>query len=169
MDFPELVKKRRSTRKYDPREIEREKIETILDCARLAPSAANFQPWYFYIITGEEARKGVFESYPRPWMSDAPVYIVACGDRDRSWKRDHDGKDYLYVDVAIAFEHLCLAAEEQGLGTCWVAHFEPTVLRRNLNLPDHLVPVALTPLGYPAAAKGSVTSRKPLSEITEWR
>ncbi len=170
MEFLELVKTRRSIRNYLPQEVEQEKLDYIMETVRLAPSAANIQPWYFYIIQSEEAKKAVTESYPARWMATAPMYIVACGNSEVSWKRNsYDGKDYVDVDVAIAFEHLCLAAAEQGLGTCWIAHFDPEKITALLNIPSHLTPVAITPLGYPHPEQGQRTPRKKMEEIREVR
>jgi len=168
MDFLYLVKKRHSVRNYLTDEIEKEKLEYIFECARHAPSAANFQPWHFYIASSEEAKKAVFESYPRRWMENAPLYIVACGNIDKSWKRGYDRKDYVDVDIAIAFEHICLAAEEQGLGTCWIAHFDPAIIIENLELPSNMVPIAITPLGYPGEEMGERTQRKNAEDIIEF-
>jgi nitroreductase len=166
-DFLDLVKKRRSVRQYLPKEVESEKLDYILECTRLAPSAANLQPLVFFLVTSEQARAAVEQSYPRNWFISypAPVFIVACSDKDQSWKRSYDQKDHGEIDVAIAFEHLCLAAAEQGLGTCWICHFDCETLRKGLDLPDNLVPIAITPLGYPDESNPKRTLRKTKEEI----
>ena len=167
MNFLDLVKTRRSVRQYLPREVESEKLDYIMECARQAPSAANFQPWIFFLVQSDQARNVVKQSYPRNWFLShpAPVLIIACGDKNQSWKRSHDQKDHADIDVAIAFEHFCLAAAEQGLGTCWICHFDPTIIQKGLNLPENLVPIAITPLGYPDENNDKRTSRKAGEEI----
>ena len=117
MNFLELVKARKSERDYTSQEVEQSKLDYILECARLAPSAVNFQPWHFLIVKSEEAKEKVRKCYNREWIKTAPMYIVVCGDTSQSWKRKSDGKDHCDIDVAITTEHICLAAAEQGLGT----------------------------------------------------
>ncbi|NMA65822.1 MAG: nitroreductase, partial [Clostridiaceae bacterium] len=123
MSFFEVAEKRYSLRKFNTKEVEKEKILKVIEAARIAPSACNLQPYHFIVITDSELRKKVAESYPREWFKNAPVIIVACGDHSKSWKRI-DGKDHCDVDVAIAVDHMTLAAAEQGLGTCWVCAFD---------------------------------------------
>jgi nitroreductase len=167
MNFLDLVKTRRSVRQYLPGEVESEKLDYILECARLAPSAANFQPWIFFLAKSDQAREVVKQSYPRNWLLShpAPVFIVACGDKSQSWKRSYDQKDHGDIDVAIAFEHFCLAAAEQGLGTCWICHFDAAIIQKGLNLPENLVPIAITPLGYPDENNIKKTTRKAGEEL----
>jgi len=168
MTFNEIAQKRYSLRNFDKRPVEKEKLMQILEAARLAPSAVNFQPYHFIVATEEEVKKRIIESYPREWINNAPVIIVACGDHSASWKRK-DGKDHCDVDVAIAVEHLALAAADLGLGTCWVCAFDAEKCHEALNLPDNLEVVALLPLGYPA--EGSTVPekrRKSLDEIVSW-
>lgn len=147
--FKELVEARESVRAYSAREIEKEKLEYIMECTRWAPSAVNFQPWYFYIVRSEEGQKKLQECYPRDWFNTAPLYILACVDHSRSWKRKTDGKDHADIDIAIGVEHLCLAAAEVGLGTCWVCNFDAARCRLLFGLPDHLEPAVIVPVGYP--------------------
>ena len=151
MNFLELVKKRGSIRKFDPKEVEQEKLDYILECARFAPSAVNFQPWLFYIVKSDHQKKELQKSYPRQWFEQASLYIVACADKNKSWKRSFDLKDHADIDLSIAIEHICLAATEQGLGTCWVCNFDPEICSKVLNLPETVYPVAIIPLGYSVA------------------
>lgn len=165
-NFLELVKSRRSVRKYESRAIEREKIDYIMECARLAPSAVNFQPWRFFLVESDEAKSALRGCYDRDWFASAPLYIVVCADERESWKRAYDGHDHADVDAAIATEHICLAAAEQGLGTCWVCNFDVDKCCEVLNLEPQVRPVALIPIGYPAADSVSERPRKPLDEIS---
>lgn len=168
MDFLELVKNRYSVRSYRPQPVEREKLDYILECARLAPSAVNFQPWRFYVVESEEAKAALRPCYHRAWFSEAPLYIVVCADEAVSWKRSSDGRDHADVDAAIAAEHICLAAAQQGLGSCWVCNFDLPACREALQLPENLRPVVLVPIGY-AADVPAQKKRKLLSEIVEYR
>lgn len=172
MNLLELMKKRCSIRQYDASApVEPEKLDYLLEAMRLAPSAVNFQPWYFLVIDDADGCGRVRECYPRDWFASAPLYIVVCADHSQSWKRASDGKDHADIDAAIATEHLCLAAAEQGLGTCWVCNFDVTRCKRNFRLPEQVEPVALVPVGYPLAAAmfdEAPKKRKPLSEIVKW-
>ncbi|TCN70491.1 nitroreductase [Acetobacteroides hydrogenigenes] len=165
MNFLELVKHRASVRSFSERAVEAKTLEYILECARLAPSAVNYQPWRFFVVSSAEAKKALQRCYNREWFTSAPLYILACGDSGKSWKRGSDGKDHLDIDVAIAVEHICLAAAEQGLGTCWVCNFDAALCSQELRLPENLIPVAIIPLGYPAGEVERRGSRKDIEEI----
>lgn len=170
MQLKKLIESRYSVRAYSSQLVEKEKIEYILECARLAPSACNFQPWKFYVITNPETKEKVQVSYPREWFKEAPVYIVVCKDTSVSWKRKEDNKDFADVDAAIAAEHICLAAADAGLGTCWICNYNPSALNDALKLSSDLEPIAIFSLGYIDREKSAYTEKKrrPLNEITEW-
>lgn len=167
MLFLELVKKRVSVRSYDAKEIKAEELDYILESARLAPSACNLQPWHFYVIKSEEARQKIRSCYDREWFN-APLYLLACTDKKQSWKRKADSKDHADIDVAIAFEHICLAAAEKGIGTCWICNFDTALCKETFDLPGHLEPMAITPIGYPAKEITSRTPRKANDEIISY-
>ena len=116
MNFLELSKQRYSARNYSSDMIEQEKLYYILECARFAPSAVNYQPWHFFIVKSDNQKLLVQQSYPREWFTEAPLYIVVCADSSISWVRKSDNKNHSDIDAAIATEHICLAAAEQGLG-----------------------------------------------------
>lgn len=166
MNFLELVKERRAIRQFDFKEVEQEKLDYILECARFAPSAVNIQPWLFFIVKSEEIKRNLQKAYPNRWIDSASLYIVACADSEQSWKRSYDNKDHVDVDLSIAIEHICLAAAEQGLGTCWVCNFDPTICSQALVLTEHMHPVAIIPIGYySSVVKPQV--RKPIKEIVK--
>jgi len=167
MEFQELVRRRRSIRAYRPDPVEEEKLRRVLEAGRLAPSAANRQPWHFIVVRDPEKRGMLRRAYNREWFVSAPVIIVACADPTRAWRRG-DGEEYWKVDVAIAMEHIVLAAANEGLGTCWIGAFDERAVKEALGIPDHIRVVAMTPLGYPAESKGEVTDRKPLEEIVHY-
>ena len=165
MDFLELVKSRYSCRSYQPQSVEQEKLEYVMECVRLAPSACNKQPWRFRIVSSEEGRKGLCECYEREWFRSAPLYIVASVLHDEEWVRG-DGKQHGDIDVAIAVEHLCLSAAEQGLGTCWVCNFDVERCKRVLSLAANEEPTVLIPIGYPAD-KPKEKQRKDIELVVE--
>ena len=165
MDFLELVRSRYSCRSYQPQSVEQEKLEYVMECVRLAPSACNKQPWRFRIVSSEEGRKGLCECYEREWFRSAPLYIVASVLHDEEWVRG-DGKQHGDIDVAIAVEHLCLAAAEQGLGTCWVCNFDVERCKRVLSLAANEEPTVLIPIGYPAD-KPKEKQRKDIKLVVE--
>lgn len=170
-DLLTLSRLRCSVRAYTSRAIEKEKLEYVLEAARLAPSAVNYQPWVFVIIQDAKTKKKIQMCYDREWFVQAPVYIVACGDHRLSWKRKNDAKDFCDVDVAIAVEHLCLAAAEQELGTCWVCNFDAKFCAELLNLPEEVEPLVLIPIGYPENPEVFVSTpkkRKAIYEIVKW-
>lgn len=167
MSFFELARCRYSVREYRQEAVAEEKIKRILETVNLAPSAVNYQPWHLIVISEEELKAGLYEAYPRAWFKQAPVVIVACGDHSRSWKR-RDGKDHCDLDVAIAVDHLTLAAAALGLGTCWVCAFDAAKVHSFLKLPAHLEAVALIPLGYPKSQEPPQKERRDLSEMISW-
>jgi nitroreductase len=149
MDFFELIEKRYSVRAYQSKPVEEEKLQKVLEAARLAPTAANRQPFRIIVMKTEGKEADLKQVYRQDWFSQAPLVICACAVPDEAWIRS-DGKDYYDVDTTIAMDHLILAAANLGLGTCWIAAFDPAATRKVFGLPDDIEPVALTPLGYPA-------------------
>jgi nitroreductase len=172
MNFIDFACKRHSVRSYKPQPVESEKLTYLLEAARIAPSAVNFQPWKMIVINDPTILHQLQEAYPRDWFSMAPTCIVVCGDHQRSWKRSSDEKDYCDVDVAIAVTHLTLAAADQGLSTCWICNFDVSKCRAILGLPKHLEPIVLIPVGYstdPNDLNIEEKQRKPLEELIEYR
>ena len=167
MTVYEAIQKRFSCRSYKPDPVPREIIEKVIAMAGQAPSAKNLQPWKFIVLTDPETRNALRQAYDREWFSTAPVVIAACGLMEEGWKRSWDKEDFTRVDVAIAFDHLTLAAVQEGLATCWIGAFKEDIAEKILGVPDGVKIVAMTPLGYPAAVQPE-RSRKPLNEILKW-
>lgn len=170
MTFIELAKRRYSSRSYKAQPVEEKKLLQILEAGRIAPSAVNNQPWHFIVIREEENRKKIASCYKRPWLLEAPVIIVVCGDHSKSWRRT-DGKDHCDIDVAIAIDHMTLAATDLGLATCWICKFDVMKCDEILNLPLEIEAIALLPVGYPADetdVSRHNTKRKPINEIIHW-
>ena len=166
MEFRELIVRRYSVRAYKSDPIEADKLQFVLEAARLAPTAANRQPFQLIVIRTAGRQAELRRIYAREWFTQAPLVICACGIPDLAWVRG-DGRSYMDVDVAIAMDHLVLAAADVGLGTCWVANFDPIAAREVLRLPNGLEPVAFTPLGYPAD-QPKPKERKPLAELVRY-
>lgn len=157
--FKQIAEQRYSLRHFDAnRPVEHEKIDYVLQCACVAPSAVNLQPYHFFVVTNTQTLTALNGCYQREWFADAPVCVVACVDHTRSWHRPNDGKDHADIDVAIAVDHLTLAAAEVGLGTCWVCNFDAKRCAAILHLPADVEPVVLVPMGY--AAAGNVVPTK---------
>ena len=163
MDFIELARKRYSCRNYQPTRVEQEKLDYIMECVRLAPSAVNRQPWRFRIISSEEDKRKLCQCYSREWFTTAPVIIIASILHDEEWVRS-DGKHHGDIDIAIAVEHLCLAAAEQGVGTCWVCNFDSKRCKDLFGLDGNEEAAVLIPLGYPAD-EPMEKKRKPIDEM----
>jgi len=163
MEFSKLITSRYSVRAYKPDPVEKEKLDRVLEAARLAPTAANKQAFQIIVIQTKGREEALKRIYGRDWFVQPPLVICACGMPDRNWVRK-DGKNYSDVDVAIVMDHLILAAADLGLGTCWIGAFDPDAAREVLGLPDGAEPVAFTPLGYPADELRP-KKRKPLHEL----
>jgi len=168
--FLELAKSRYSVRNYLSKPVEEEKLNYILECGRIAPSAANYQPWMIHVVRDPLLKKKLGESYNREWIKQAPIILVFLGDHKQGWKRS-DGKDHTDIDVAIIIDHITLAAAEQGLGTCWICNFDAIKCIKAMELPGHLEPIAYLSLGYPAVSTDQTPrhlKRKPFDEIVKF-
>jgi len=166
VDFSQLIQARHSVRRYLVRPVEQEKLDLILEAARLAPTADNRQPFRILVVRDEAQRTALAAAYSRKWFYTAPVILAVCGVPSEVWVR-FDGFDALVTDAAIVTDHIILQATELGLGTCWIADFDPKAARDVLRLPDHLVPLFLTPLGYPAAG-ARPKKRRSQDELVCW-
>ena len=166
MDFSDLSQQRYSVRAYKLDPVEDEKLQRVLEAARLAPTAANRQPFQLVVIHAAGRQADLKRVYHREWFSLAPLVIAICALPAAAWVR-RDGKNYADVDATIAMDYLILAAADLGLGTCWVAAFDPVAAREVLQLPDGVEPIAFTPLGYPAD-QPKPKERKPLAELVRY-
>ena len=165
MDFLTLAKERFSLRKYSSRPVEKAKIDAVLAAAALAPTGCNNQPQRILLVDDT----AVLEKIRRctSYQFGAPITFVVCYDSSFSWHRSFDGQDYGPVDAAIVLTQMMLKIHELGLGSCFVGWFDPAALRRELELPEDVIPVGILPCGFPAADSRPIAmhaSRKPLSE-----
>ena len=165
LDIYEAIRNRVSTRAYLPDTVEAEKLERILEAARLAPSGKNGQPWTFIVITDAGTRERLVPACKnQKFVGEAPVVVAVCGREELAYQKMGGYWNSLPVDIGIAIEHLMLAAQAEGLGTCWIGAFFEEEVREILEVPADVKILALTPLGYPAADK-VFRNRKPLAEI----
>lgn len=147
MDFLKLAEERYSCRGFLDKPVEEEKIAAVLEAARLAPTAVNFQPQRILVIKSEEALKKVEEC--TRFGFNAPLNFLICYDMEKSWHRKKDNKDHGIIDAAIVHTHMMLEAAELGLGTTWVCSFDEDKVRELFNVPDNYVIEGFLPTGYP--------------------
>jgi nitroreductase len=164
MEFGKLIQERYSVRAYKPNPIEEEKLQAVLEAARLAPTAANRQPFKVFVIPTANRKEELLRICSPEWFVQAPLVLAVVGIRDKCWVRKYDQRSYLEVDAAIVMDHLVLAAHDQGLGTCWIAMFHDDAARDALQLSENMDPIAFTPLGYPADVPGP-KKRRPLKDL----
>jgi nitroreductase len=168
MDFYEVIKKRKSIRQYKSDPIPDDVLSRILDAGRIAPSAKNIQPWRFIVVKDPEVKRKIGEaSRGQTWIADADVILVGCILEKIAWGRMGGYMSSGPVDLAIAMDHIILAAANEGLGTCWIGAFTEKDVREILNVPDEVKVMALTPIGYPAV-RGQDRGRKELKEIVSY-
>jgi nitroreductase len=166
MDVLEAIRERYSVRAYEDRPIPDEALQAILEAARAAPSGNNRQPWKFVVVRDPKARARLAEACcGQKFVAQAPVVIVGVGLTPERVMECGVAGDA--VDVAIALDHITLAAVELGLGTCWIGAFDQDAVRQLLGIPPGARVVGILPLGYPASKPYGKT-RKPLSEIVYW-
>ena len=148
MDVYQCIKERRSVRSYKDRDIEKDKLEMILDAARLAPSANNRQNWRFIVVKEPQLRKRLAEAANgQTFVAQAPVVIAACStDTSHTMPCGHPSH---LVDLAIAIDHMTLAARAAGLGSCWIGAFDQKAVKEILGIPECAEVVELLTVGYP--------------------
>jgi nitroreductase len=165
----DYVLKRHSARDFTGEPIVPEDMDLLMEAMRWAPSAGNMQPWFFYVVTKGEVRSGLAAAaYGQRFVAEAPVVFVVCAEPERSAARYRDrGRDlYCYQDTAAAVENLLVVANMLGYGGCWVGAFDEDAARAVLDIPGHLRPVALVPVG-PARPITRFPDRRPASSVFE--
>ena len=141
-----VIKTRKSIRKYKDISVEAEKLTNVLEAARLAPSARNLQDWKFIAVTDTEKRLALQEACGgQRQVGQAPVTLVVCANNDSVMSC---GQSKTTIDCSIAMSFMLLQAEEEGLGMCWLGHFYEDKVKAVLNIPDDYIVVAVSPLGY---------------------
>ena len=170
MDFYEVIRTRRSVRKYRREPIPDDVLRRVLDAARIAPSGSNRQPTRLIVVQEQKTKRELVPlCHDQGFVASAPVAIIACGHNLHYNRGEWMGDYSMLVDVAIAVDHLTLAARAEGLGTCWIGSFNGPALKDHLSLTEEYEVVALTPLGYPEGDPFTgPEGRKPLEEIVMW-
>jgi nitroreductase len=148
MHFRELAAARYSVRQFKNKPVERGDLELILEAARNAPTAGNKQPQRILVVSDGEGLAAIDAC--TPCRFGAPLVFIVCYDAAEAWTRKFDGADSGQVDAAIVTAQMMLQAADIGLGTTWVMHFDPAKTRELFALPEHIIPVAFLPTGYPA-------------------
>jgi nitroreductase len=165
MDMMDAIRARRSIRNFQERPVEEEKLLAVLEAGRLAPSAKNMQDWRFIVVRDEATRQRLAEAArDQKFVAQAPVVIAACGTSDLVMTC---GQPAYAIDVAIAVDHMTLAAASLDLGTCWIGAFYEDKVKEILGVPQGIRIVALLPLGYPAE-QPHPRPRKNLDEVLAW-
>lgn len=147
MSFLQLAKERFSLRKFIDKKVEKEKIEQILESARIAPTAHNNQPQRIIVITEPDTLEKV--SQCTPYGFHAPLNFLICYDKTKSWVRQADKEEMGYIDAAIVATHMMLTIQDLGLGSTWVGFLDPQKTKEVFELPENFVPIAFMPTGYP--------------------
>jgi nitroreductase len=163
MDFSEVIKKRRSIRKFKTDEVPDDVLTKILDDARLSPTWANMQGARFIVVKESEKVKAVAEATGQKWALGAPMFIVVCISPKASGK-NMNKLEYYMCDASICMEHIILSATNEGLGTCWMGWFNEQKIKEILEIPEEGRVIALTPVGYPDHTPGE-QKRKTLNEV----
>ena len=168
MDVMEAIRTRRSVRRYEDKPVEDEKLMAVLEAGRLAPSAKNLQEWRFVVVRDAETRKKLVKAArDQAFVGEAPVVIACCADTDEHVMAC--GQLCYPINVAIAIDHMTLAAVELGLGTCWIGAFYEDRAKEILGIPPRIRVVELLTLGYPKYGEtGRPKSRLAMDEIVHW-
>ena len=163
MDFTDVIKNRRSHRKFKEDIVEDEILERIIEAARLAPTWSNKQGARYIIVKNKALIKEIADATNQKWIENVPMLIVVCISPSRSGK-NLSNLEYFTVDAAICMEHIVLAATNEGLGTCWVGLFNEDKIKEALSIPEKVRVIAFTPLGYSKYTPRE-QSRKPIEHI----
>jgi len=169
VDILKAIKKRRSVRGYLNKAIPEQVLNRVLEAARLAPTAANKQPFKLILVTDKLTKAKLVEASKRQtFIAEAPMIIVGCAFPEESYQKIGGTRTSEEIDISIVFDHLMLQAAEEGLGTCWIGAFSEDQVKAILNISSNVKVVGLTPLGYPSGKEfksGKHLERKPLSKI----
>jgi len=167
MEVMEAIRLRKSVRAWADRPVEDGKLNAVLEAARLAPSASNRQEWRFVVVRDAGTRGKLAQAAcDQAFVGEAPVVIACCAQTDAH--RMSCGQECYPIDVAIAIDHMTLAAVELGLGTCWIGAFHEAQVKDILGIPEDVRVVEILPLGYPADASLKEKRRMPLGELVHW-
>jgi nitroreductase len=165
MDIYEAIEKRFSVRAYANKPVEDDKLRRVLEAGRASPSARNRQARRTIVVRDPKTRAALVKANGQGWMDSAPVILAVVGLTPNDTM--HCGVPADPVDCAIAIDHMTLAAVAEGLGTCWVGHFDQDESRKILGIPPTAKIIELVALGYPAAAQPP-RRREPLERLVAY-
>ena len=171
MEYYDLIKTRESIRNYDlDKPVSKAVLNRILESGRLAPSASNRQPWTFVMVSSQEKLLEVKECYQKDWFKQAPHILIIVGNKSKSWIRNYDDYNSIETDLAIAMDHMILAAENEGVGTCWIIAYDYNRLAEAIGLEENEIIYCITPLGYPHENfhRQGNKKRKALEEVVKF-
>jgi nitroreductase len=167
MTVQDAIITRKSVRSFVDKPVERDKLDRVLEAARLAPSARNLQEWRILVVTDPDIRSRLVSAAGgQAFVGQAPVVLVCCAETDHH--KMHCGLKSYPIDVAIAIDHMTLAATEEGLGTCWIGKFDPDAVREVCGIPSEIEIVQLLPLGYPADPAPAAKARRKIEDIVRY-
>ncbi len=146
MDFEKVISERYSVRKFKIDKLENEVIENILKAGHIAPTGCNFQPQRILVLNTDKSIAKLKKCTKCHF--DAPCAMLVCYNKDESWVSPYNGAQSAPVDAAIVTTHMMLEAQNQGIGTCWVMHFDPNAMKEEFNIPENIEPLALLVMGY---------------------
>lgn len=146
MEFNKLITERYSVRKFRQEHLPQEVIDKILLAGYKAPTGCNYQPQRILVLNSDESTKKLRECTKCHF--NAPTAMLVCHNKDESWKRPYDGALSSSVDAVIVATHMMLACQQEGVGCCWVMHFNPSAMRETFNIPENIEPAALLVMGY---------------------
>jgi len=152
MDILEIIKSRRSIRKFKEKEIPEEIIDKLAETLIWAPSAGNLQSRKFYFVFNQEIKEKLAKAaLDQKFIAEAPLVVIGCTDEEIVWKYGQRGKNlYTICDCAMAIQNLMLLAYNLGLGSCPVGAFDENEVSEILDIPKNLHPILIVPIGYPA-------------------
>lgn len=169
MEFKEVIRQRYSCKKYSDRQVEKEKIDAILEAGRLAPTAKNLQEQHIYVIQSKELLEKI--DTVTPCRYGAPTVIAVAFDKNNVFTYPGGKRDSGVEDASIVATHMILAAEDEGVNSCWLNFFDPDQAAQVLGLPENEEVLMLMDLGYAAEGTGPLRNhgtRKPLDETVTW-
>lgn len=162
MDFSTLINERHSVRSYLSKQVEAEKLTTILEAGRIAPTAANLQPISVLVVKEKESLAKLTKSAN---IYNAPLALIVCADKESAWTRPFDRKQTTDIDASIVTDHMMLQATELGLGSVWICYFKPDILKKEFELPENIEPVNIIAIGYADERNVPVKSRKSMKDF----
>ena len=165
MEFKQLIEERYSVRSFKQEHLPQDFIDKILEAGHVAPTGCNNQPQRILVLNTDEAiekLKGCTKCH-----FNAPTAMLVCHNKEESWKRVYDGALSSPVDAVIVATHMMLAAQNEGVGSCWVMHFNPEAIRTTFNIPENIEPVALLVMGYPSEDAKPLDMHSTYRDMTE--